>query len=106
MPSDAGSKTPLVSTLPLAASSSITMLGGTRPGWPRVVGGGSGLLCDNTLTVGDDASSVVVRFVLAPPGRNSWTVPLTSTESPTVTVGRELVKTKILSDVAILVSGS
>ncbi len=39
------------------------------------------------------------------PGRNSATVPLTSTESPTLTVGAELVKTKMPSEVASFVSG-
>jgi hypothetical protein len=71
-PSLAGSKTPLVSTLPVA-SSSITVFGGIRPPVPTTVGAGSGLPVDTTVTAGE-ASSVVVRFpVVEPPGLNSCT---------------------------------
>jgi len=58
------------------------------------------------LTVGE-VSSVVVRFPLeAPPGRNSWTRPVTLTESPTPAVGADEVKTKIASEVASSASGA
>ena len=50
--------------------------------------------------------SLVERFVdVAPPARNSATVPATRTASPTLTLGAELVKTKIPSDVASSASG-
>ena len=54
-------------------------------------GGRTGLV---TVTVGE-VSSVVVRLVEppVPPGRNSETVPVTVTASPTCTVGAEEVKT-------------
>jgi hypothetical protein len=50
--------------------------------------------------------SVVVRLSVPPlpPARNSWTVPLTATASPTLTVGAEEVKTKMASEVASSVS--
>ena len=48
-----------------------------------------------------EAISVVVRFpVDSPPGRNSFTRPLTATSSPTATVGALEVKTKMPSEVA------
>src|SRR5439155_468025 len=85
-PSFAGSKVPLVSTLP-PASSSITWSGGTRPPVPTTVAGGSGFPEERTVMDGEPESSVVVRFpVDEPPGRNSWTRPLTLSASPTLTV--------------------
>src|SRR5919108_910351 len=100
MPSLAGSKEPLVSTLPVA-SSSITSEGGVRPPVPMTVGAGSGLADEITAVVGE-VISVVVRFVLdEPPGRNSLTRPLTLTESPTSTAaGADDVNTKTASEVA------
>ena len=104
-PSFAGSKVPLVSTLPLA-SSSITWSGGTRPPVPTTVAGGSGFPEESTVIDGEPESSVVVRFpVDAPPGRNSWTRPLTLSASPTLTVGVDEVKTKMPSEVAGSESG-
>src|SRR5919109_670904 len=104
MPSLAGSKVPLVSTLPLA-SSSITSPGGTRPPLPTTVAAGGGLPEDSTVTCGL-AISVVVRLVLvAPPGRNSDTTPSTETASPTATVGAPEVNTNSASEVAGSVSG-
>jgi hypothetical protein len=105
MPSFAGSKTPLVSTLPVA-SSSITVVGGIRPPIPMTVGTGSTLPLERTVIDGE-TSSVVVRFVEdVPPGRNSETLPLTVTLSPTLTTeGATLVNTKIASDVASSASG-
>src|SRR5574341_2693520 len=104
MPSLAGSKTPLVSTAPLA-SSSITSPGGTRPPVPTTVAAGSGLPDDSTVTAGP-VSSVVVRLVpVAPPGRNSETRPPTTTESPTATVGAAEVNTNSPSEVAGSLSG-
>src|SRR5713101_4610314 len=84
----------------------MTEVGGMRPPRPTIVAAGSGLPCERTVTVGD-TSSVVVRFaVAAPPGRNSLTVALTRTASPTLTeVGAVLVKTKMPSDVAGSASG-
>ena len=103
-PSLAGSKTPLVSTSPLA-SSSITVLGGIRPPVPTTVVAGSAFPCESTVTDGK-ASSVVVRLAVdAPPGRNSWTRPFTLTASPTLTDGADDVKTKIPSEVAGSASG-
>ncbi len=56
-------------------------------------------------TIGD-VSSVVVRLSSASaPGRNSETRPLTSTGSPTSTVGALEVNTKMPSDVASWPSG-
>src|SRR5215210_403234 len=105
MPSAAGSKRPLVSALP-DASSSITWLGGTRPPLPITVAAGSGLPLERTVVVGP-LISVVVRFVLeAAPGRNSTTVPLTRTASPTLTeVGAEAVHAHTASDVQSSASG-
>src|SRR5690349_18374513 len=76
--------------------------GGTRPPVPTRIGVGVGLPDDKTLTVGEPIS-----VLLRPPapGRNSLTVPLTSTESPTFTVGAVDVKTKIPSDVETSASG-
>jgi hypothetical protein len=83
----------------------MTVLGGIRPPVPRTVGAGRELPLETTATVGD-VISVVVRFAVeAPPGRNSATRPPTRTSSPTATVGDELVKTNIASDVASLPSG-
>src|SRR5215212_3402101 len=105
MPSAAGSNAPLVSTSPVA-SSSITVVGGTRPPAPTTVGAGSGLPLERTTTVGAP-SCVVVRFVEpAPPGRNSATVPVTDTASPTETAGADDVNTKMPSDVASSASGA
>ena len=79
--------------------------GGMRPPVPITVGAGSGLPVESTATVGE-ASSVVVRFPLeTPPGRNSCTRPVTRTESPTVAVGADEVKTKMPSEVAGSASG-
>ena len=84
----------------------MTVVGWVRPPAPITVAGGSALPDERTVTVGL-AISVVVRFVLvAPPGRNSATVPNTRTASPTATVGAELVKTKIASEVASFASGA
>ena len=71
------------------------------------VGAGIGLPEESTVTVRPGLlSSVVVRLdPVAPPGRNSWTVPVTSTASPTATVGADDVKTKIPSEVALSESG-
>jgi hypothetical protein len=111
MPSWAGSNEPFVSTFP-AESSSITVVGGTRPRSPRSVGGITGPGPRET-TVGV-ASSVVVRFEKAldsggqpgvQPGRNSCTRPLTVTDMPAVTVGGEPVNTNTPSDVAASPSG-
>ena len=105
-PSLAGSNVPLVSTSPLSASSSMTVFGGTRPPVPTTIGSGKGLPRETTAIVGPE-SSVVVRLPEdAPPGRNSWTFPLTVTASPTLTVvGELLVNTKIPSLVAGSESG-
>ena len=104
-PSLAGSNVPLVSTSPLA-SSSMTVLGGMRPPVPTTIGAGKRLPRETTAIVGPE-SSVVVRLPEdAPPGRNSWTFPLTVTASPTLTVvGELLVNTKIPSLVAGSESG-
>src|SRR5438093_13350780 len=109
MPSLAGSNTPLVSTLlgsTFAVSSSMIIDGGTRPPVPMIVGAGSALPVDVTVTDGD-VSSVVVRFVdESPPGLNSDTTPPTVTASPMFTSdGANRVKTKIASDVASSASG-
>src|SRR5439155_21799023 len=81
-------------------------VGGMRPPMPITVAAGSGLACHTTVAVGD-VISVVVRFVAAPPGRDSLTEPFTVTASPTETdVGAGLVNTKMPSDVASLASGS
>ena len=77
IPSVAGSKEPLDSTSP-SASSSITLVGGTRPPAPITVcaiaaPGPPGVTAGEVI-------SVVVRFALVdPPGRNSVTRPLTVT---------------------------
>src|ERR1700754_1294925 len=102
MPSLAGSKTPLFSPSP-AESSSITVVGGTRPPVPITVGGGKALPVELTATDGE-LISVPVRLV-AGLGRNSATVPPTVTLSPTLTVGADEVKTKTPSEVASLLSG-
>src|SRR6266545_4463888 len=90
----------------LAASSSITSVGGTRPPVPTTVGAGSGLPDDSTVTDGP-VISVVVRLVApsAPPGRNSDTRPPTTTASPTATVGAEELNTNSPSEVAGSASG-
>ena len=106
MPSVSASNVPDVSTLPVA-SSSMTAVGGTRPPGPISVGA-SGVVLPVTSTVAP-VISVVVRLVLvAPPERNSSTVPSTSTVAPSTTsaAGAELVKTKIPSLVARSASGS
>ena len=103
IPSVAASNDPLVSTSPVA-SSSITLVGGTRPPGPMAVWaiatpGPPGV------TVGL-VISVVVRFVLAaPPGRNSVTRPLTVTASPTATdPPMPVANTRIASEVAMFPS--
>src|SRR4249919_998851 len=102
MPSVAGSNTPELSTSPVA-SSSITVVGPTRPPGPTsVTGTGAPVAC--TVTWGA-VSSVVVRFTGSLPGRNSATVPSTNTSSPTFTVGAELVNTNRPSLVAGSASG-
>ncbi len=84
----------------------MTIVGWVRPPIPTTVAGGSAFPDERTVTDGP-VISVVVRLALAaPPGRNSATVPLTRTASPTDTAGAELVKTKIASEVASLESGS
>src|SRR5262249_29664102 len=103
MPSDAGSNTPDVSTLPVA-SSSMTDPGGTRPPEPMTTAGGSARV-PTTLTLGPVISVVVRLVLLAPPGRNSLTVPSTATSWPTLTVGADEVNTKTASEVASEVSG-
>ncbi len=76
MPSVLASKVPEVSTLPVA-SSSITVLGGTRPPVPMTIAAGT-VRVPSTETDGE-VISVVVRFVLLdPPGRYSDTVPPTA----------------------------
>ena len=61
---------------------------------------------ESTVIDGEPESSVVVRFpVDEPPGRNSWTRPLTLSASPTLTVGVDEVKTKMPSEVAASESG-
>src|SRR5690242_4554483 len=104
MPSVAGSKLPEVSTSPVA-SSSITVAGGTRPPVPMITGAGNGFV-PSTLIVGE-LISVVVRLVapLAPPGRNSVTVPPTEISLPTWTVGALEVNTNTASEVPMLLSG-
>ncbi len=82
----------------------ITSVGGVRSPAPIRVSG-SALPLDRTVIVGLPPICVVVRLLTSPPGQNSETVPLTRMESPTRTVGLELVKTKIPSDVAALLSG-
>src|SRR5437867_1559596 len=104
MPSLAGSKVPLVSTLPVA-SSSITVVGGIRPPVPITIGSGKGLPVDCTAMLGDEISVVVRLVEPLPPGLNSTTVPPTATASPTLTLGADEVKTKMPSEVASLLSG-
>ncbi len=103
IPSVVASNEPLVSTSP-EASSSITAVGGTRPAAPMTVSaisdpGPPGV------TVGE-VISVVVRFALvAPPGRNSVTRPVTVTACPTETdAPMPVPKTRIASEVATLAS--
>src|SRR5918992_2936879 len=115
MPSWAGSKTPLVSTLPVE-SLSITVRGGTRPPTPITVAAGIAAgPCFVTARPGD-AISVMLRLSKAlldgahgvgtQPGRNSVTVPLTWTRSPTTTAFETVEpKTRIPSEVAGLESG-
>src|ERR1043166_3647262 len=102
MPSWEGSTVLQISTLPQLASFSIIVFGGTRPPVPTMIGVGVGLPDDRTVTAGE-AISVLVNPPA--PGRNSFTVPLTLTESPTLTVGAVDVKTKIPSEVASFASG-
>ena len=84
----------------------MTAVGGVLPPMPTTVGAGRTLPEDWTVMDGLTIS-VVVRFVLPePPGRNSETVPLTRTASPTATSGAELVKTKMPSEVAVSASGA
>ncbi len=76
-----------------------------RPPVPTTVAGGNALPEETTATVGPPIS-VVVRFgPLRSVGRNSVTLPLTVTLSPTATVGTELVNTKMPSDVDGSASG-
>src|SRR5262245_22809391 len=75
-----------------------------RPPLPITTADGSGLPEESTATLGEDSSVVVRLPFVALPGRNSWTRPLTRTESPTTVVGAELVKTKIPSEVAVSAS--
>ena len=73
---------------------------------PTTDAGGSGFPEERTVIDGEPESSVVVRFpVDAPPGRNSWTRPLTLSASPTLTAGVDEVKTKMPSEVAGSESG-
>ena len=106
MPSSRGSNgVPAFSTLPPTASSEMTNSGGTRPPIPISVGVIEAS-CPTVSTIGK-LSSVVVRLSSASaPGRNSVTRPLTSTESPTATVGALDVKTKMPSEVDSWLSGS
>ncbi len=103
MPSVATSKVPEVSTLPVA-SSSITVVGGTRPPVPITVAAGTARV-PSTETDGE-VISVVVRFAVVDPlGRYSDTVPPTAISWPTLTVGVLEVYTNTPSEVASLVSG-
>src|SRR5262245_47704439 len=79
-------------------------VGATNPPGPTLVAAGSATPDAVTVTCGE-SSSVVVRLVVEPPGRNSATFPLTVTASPTDTVGRRLVKTCSPSLVAGSASG-
>jgi hypothetical protein len=86
-------------SIPKVTSASVTVLGGTRPRTPTMVGAGNGLPLECTTTEGA-VSSVVVRLALAaPPGRNSATRPATSTPSPTNTAGLAEVNTNSASEV-------
>ena len=88
----AGSKsTPGASTSPVA-SSSTTAPGGTRPPGPTTVGAGTAAGAgDGHRRRGQLGGGEVGR--VAPPGRNSATVPVTVTASPTATLGAAAVKT-------------
>src|SRR5215210_944678 len=91
------------------ASLSMIVSGRARPPTPTTVGAGIVFppgAGGRTVVVGVTIS-VSVRFVLdAPPARNSETVPLTRTASPTLTaVGADDVKTRMPSDVLAFVSG-
>src|ERR1700754_2158110 len=81
-------------------------VGGTPPPAPITTGDGRAFPDDTRAMVGEPIS-VVVRLLVpvAPPGRNSCTVPDTSTASPTATVGAADVKTNTASDVAGSASG-
>src|SRR5215510_8631583 len=102
MPSVAGSNVPEFSTSPVASSSMIVVGVARPPGPTSVTGTGTPAAC--TVTCGA-VSSVVVRLTGSLPGRNSATVPSTSTSSPTFTVGVELVNTNRPSLVAGSESG-
>ncbi|MDQ0931830.1 hypothetical protein QFZ49_001737 [Streptomyces turgidiscabies] len=69
-------------------------------------GAGTALPLETTVTVGLTISVTDWLPPAAPPGTNSETVPVTVTESPTATVGLELVKTKTPSLVAGSASGA
>src|SRR5687767_9086109 len=115
MPSCAGSKAPLVSTFPPAASFSITSVGGTRPPAPITVAGGGGAGPKFVAPTPGDASSVMVRLSNAladgaqlgeQPARNSVTVPRAWIRSPTATeLATDELNTRIASDVAGSESG-
>ena len=81
-------------------SLSMISVGATRPPAPNTVGVMTPVPI--LVTVGDTIS-VIVRLVAAPL-RNSSTVPITCTLSPTSTVGALEVNTKMPSDVATLPS--
>jgi hypothetical protein len=102
MPSWAGSKA-------ANESLSITESGWTRPPMPITVGAMVGFppVAGGSTTVVGPVISVIVRLVLeAPPARNSATVPLTRTASPTLTDdGADDVKTRIASEVFSFASG-
>src|SRR5437016_5304006 len=112
MASVSTSNEPPVSTFP-SASSSITIVGGTRPPRPITTGVGTGDPFGTTSTV-SATISVTVRLaksrslggqLTAQPGRNSLTVPDTVTLSPTATGGTAFVKTKMPSEVRSSASG-
>ena len=111
-PSCAGSNcvVALVSTLP-SVSLSMMSVGGTRPPLPSTVGAITVLvnrpLPVKAVTVGV-LICVTVRLVASLPGRNSATVPETSTWAPTAAAagGADEVNTKMPSEVASLPSPS
>src|SRR5687768_13280070 len=111
MPSSAGSNVLLVSTFP-DESSSITVVGGTRPPSPTTVGAiepaPTGVAVGVTISVRVRlANALAVGAQMGvQPARNSCTRPLTRTSAPTMRVGRLPVKTKMPSEVRTSASGS
>jgi hypothetical protein len=74
-----------------------------RPPVPIITGVGRGLPVEMVIIEGDPISVRVRPLGLLL--RNSCTFPLTNNESPTFTVGAELVKTKMPSEVSSFASG-